>query len=196
MGWKPNNRGGKIVSFDWLNKLPVRYRQSSSHPITINDLINLQCPDKYLLTPLLTWILLASVWLPIPFEFDYFVRDPSLKCNNGIPAVENKSRDVNFRHERSDYLSKRHRLITRPIHPRWSKNMSTYLFYRSFYKHWPISIKFDTQYTEKTCNATIIYVSTSPALCRYTTLGKINLWFWDHSGQFALSIQLLNQLRR
>jgi len=45
-------------------------------------------------------------------------------------------------------------------------------------------MKFDTQYTEETCNTTVVELdrSTSPASCCDTTLGKINLWlleqFW------------------
>jgi len=41
--------------------------------------------------------------------------------------------------------------------------MSTFLFYCIFYKHWLISIKFGTQYTEETCNTTIVDMSTSPS---------------------------------
>ena len=42
----------------------------------------------------------------------------------------------------------------------------------SFYKCWPISIIFGTQYTESMCNITDIYLLTTPTYCCYTTLGN------------------------
>jgi len=61
-----------------------------------------------------------------------------------------------------------------------------------FYKHWQISIKFGTDYTEETCNTTIVHF-TCILLLHY--FKKYNLWFWDHSGQFSLSIELFKRLR-
>jgi len=43
----------------------------------------------------------------------------------------------------------------------------------SFYKCWPIFIIFGQQYAELMCNITVIYLSTSPTYCRYTTLENI-----------------------
>jgi len=51
--------------------------------------------------------------------------------------------------------------------------MSTFFRLTNFYKHWPISIKFGTQYAEGICNTTIIDMSTLPTYCCYTTLGKL-----------------------
>jgi len=50
------------------------------------------------------------------------------------------------------------------------QKMPACLFYCSFYKHWLISIEFDTQYTEELCNTTTVDMSTSPAQCSSGTI--------------------------
>ena len=53
----------------------------------------------------------------------------------------------------------------------------------SFYRCWPISVIFGTQYTELMCNTIIIYLPTSPTYCCYTTLGNIGYSLKDLTGQ-------------
>jgi len=71
-----------------------------------------------------------------------------------------------------------------------SKKRSPCCFYCSVYKCWPISIMFDTQYTEVICNITIIYMSTSPVYCCYTTSEILTFGFLDNFGWFVLSTKL------
>ena len=53
----------------------------------------------------------------------------------------------------------------------------------SFYNWWPIFIMFGTQYIELICNTTVIYLSTSPTYCCYTTLGNIGCSSGGLTGQ-------------
>jgi len=65
------------------------------------------------------------------------------------------------------------------------KKPSTSLFYCSFYKHWRISTKLSTQYTERTCNTTIVVVHIICIMLLHYLGKSANL----------LSIELLNQLQ-
>ena len=53
-----------------------------------------------------------------------------------------------------------------------SKKRPTISYDCSFYKCWPISIIFGTDYIELMCNIIVIYLLTSPTYCCYTTLGN------------------------
>jgi len=69
----------------------------------------------------------------------------------------------------------------RPAHSRstrCSKNVHLFI-HCSFYKHWPVFVIFGTQYTEVSCNTTVIHLPTSPV--HY--LGKVWMALFDFINQ-------------
>jgi len=69
------------------------------------------------------------------------------------------------------------------------QTLSPFSFYYGFCKCSAVVIIFGARYTELLCNTTVIDLPTSPTCFCYTTMGKINLLFWDELKRFVSPCQ-------
>ena len=69
------------------------------------------------------------------------------------------------------------------------QTLSLFSFYYGFCKCSAVVIIFGARYTELLCNTTVIDLPTSPTCFCYTTMGKINLLFWDELKRFVSPCQ-------